>query len=590
MAEFVDSAPQADAGFNIASYLPFMAQRAPDRPAIIMAKGLAAVSFAELESISNRLANGLSGMGITPGMRVLVMVRPGVEFIALMFALFKMGAPPVLIDPGMGLGRLLDCIRQVEIDAFIGVPAAQAIRVFKNRVFRSVRYIVTVGRRWFWGGPTLAQLERGAADRFTAVPTRRDEAAAILFTSGSTGPAKGVVYEHGMFDAQVRVIQSQYEIQEGEVDLSGFAPFALFSVAMGMTSIVPDMDFSRPGRVDPAKIVEAIGHFEVTNTFGSPAMWRRVAGYCLEREIRLPSLRRVLIAGAPVSRQLIEQVRGLLAARADVHTPYGATEAMPVTSISGAERNAETEGTKASRRTSGHEGTKAPLTLRVKGRLRDEGTKGSAIPDAHVGTGICVGRVLPAMDARLIRISDKPIPLWSDELLVPDGEVGEIVVSGPVVTKEYFNLPQADAMAKIGEGDRIWHRMGDVAYLDADGELWFCGRKAHRVVTERGTLFSVCCEQVFNEHPAVFRSALVGVGPRGHQIAALVVEPQPAHFPRTRRLAESFRIALLALGQAHSLTQGIEHILFHRGFPVDVRHNTKIDRESLAVWVAKRLV
>ncbi|MCK4659584.1 MAG: AMP-binding protein, partial [Phycisphaerae bacterium] len=375
---------------NIAAYLPLMAQRVPDQPAVVGTSGrdrngracYTKLSFRELEARSNRYANGLSSAGIGRGTRVLVMVRPGLGFIGLIFALFKIGAVPILIDPGMGIKRLLECVRHVKPQAFVGIPLAHAVRVLRPSAFGAVKHVVTVGRRWFWGGPTLGGLAERASSEFEMVPTRADETAAILFTSGSTGPAKGVVYEHGMFDAQVRAIQTCYGIEPGEVDLPAFPLFALFSTAMGMTCVIPDMDPSRPATVEPAKIVEAIQDHAVTNTFGSPAIWNRVAQYCVQRGITLPTLRRVLIAGAPVSYQLIEQMHQVLNPSADVHTPYGATESLPVSSISGRE---------------------------VLDKCRES---------SRQGAGTCVGRPLPGITLRIIRISDEPIDTWSDDLVL----------------------------------------------------------------------------------------------------------------------------------------------------------------------------
>jgi len=544
--------------FNIASYLPRMAAERPNQSAVVLARSRHAITFSELESLSNCYANGLTITGITRSTCVLVMVEPGFEFLGLIFALFKIGAVPVMIDPGMGVGRMLECIRTVDLHGFVGVPLAHVVRVLRPSAFKSIRSAVTVGKRWFWGGPTLEELQRGASDHFTIAETKPTDTAAILFTSGSTGPAKGVVYEHGMFDAQVRMIQGFYGIEPGEIDLPTFPLFGLFSVAMGMTAVIPDMDAARPARVNPARIVEAIRDHGVTNTFGSPAIWTRVAPYCVEHGIVLPTLRRVLIAGAPVPWPVIEQLHQVLPAEADVHTPYGATESMPVSSISGREL----------------------LHLR--------NGAGSA------GAGTCVGRPVPGTEVRLIQITDDPVREWSDELGVPDGEFGEIAVAGPVVTKAYFGLPNADALSKIHEGDKVWHRIGDIAYRDSEGRLWFCGRKSQRVVTEHGTLFTDCCEGVFNEHPDVARSALVGVGPPGHQTPAIVIEPKPGRFPRGRRvqtftaelleLAESAANRQLAIGNWQS-----GQVLFHRSLPVDVRHNAKINREALARWAARRL-
>jgi acyl-CoA synthetase (AMP-forming)/AMP-acid ligase II len=545
--------------FNIASYLPRVAAERPNQSAVVLARSRDAITFSELESLSNRYANGLTTTGITRGTRVLVMVKPGFEFLGLIFALFKMGVVPVMIDPGMGVVRMLECIRTVDLHGFVGVPLAHVVRVLRPSAFKSVRSVVTVGKRWFWGGATLDQLERGASDHFAIAETKPTDTAAILFTSGSTGPAKGVIYEHGMFDAQVRMIQSFYEIEPGEIDLPTFPLFGLFSVAMGMTAVIPDMNAARPARVDPARIVEAIRDHGVTNTFGSPAIWKRVAPYCVEHGIVLPTLRRVLIAGAPVPWPVIEQLHQVLSAEADVHTPYGATESMPVSSISGREL----------------------LHLR-------SGAGGA-------GAGTCVGRPVPGTDAHVIRITDDPVREWSDELWVPDGEFGEIAVAGPVVTRAYFGLPNADALSKIHQGDKLWHRIGDIGYRDSEGRLWFCGRKSQRVVTEHGTLFTDCCEGAFNEHPDVARSALVGVGPPGHQTPAIVIEPKPGRFPRgprvrifTRELLEL--IQALAIRQSTiDIRQSLQHVLFHRSLPVDIRHNAKINREALARWAARRL-
>ncbi|MCH7812412.1 MAG: AMP-binding protein [Planctomycetes bacterium] len=544
--------------FNVASHLPAMAADRPEGTAVVVTlpgrgpNRYRRLSYAQLESLSNRYANGLASMGIGAGVRTLVMVPPGVEFMALFFALFKLRAVPVLIDPGMGLRQMLGCIRSVKPAAMIAIPAAQAVRKLRPAAFRSVRHAVTVGRRWFWGGPTLDELCEHSSDRFDMQPSRADDTAAILFTSGSTGPPKGVIYEHGMFASQVRLIGDHYGIKPGDVDLSAFPLFALFGPALGMACVFPDMNPSRPAEVDAAKLVRTICDQEANSAYGSPAVWRRVANYCLENKITLPTLRRVLMAGAPVSWQLLDRLTRVLDPAARIHIPYGATEALPIASIGAREVLEETS------------------------RL------------SRAGAGTCVGQPVAGIEVRVIRLDENPITEWSDDLVRPTGEIGEIVVRGPVVTKQYYGLADATARTKIADGTTLWHRMGDVGYFDDRGRLWFCGRKVHRVVTASATMYSVQCEAIFNEHPDVYRSALVGLGPRGGQRPVVVIEPEPGRFPRGRR-ADSFRDELLRLGQAAELTRDIREVLFHHGFPVDVRHNVKIDREALARWAAKRV-
>jgi acyl-CoA synthetase (AMP-forming)/AMP-acid ligase II len=545
--------------YNVAQSLDEMAARAPFRRAIVFPSGRDAqgraqfiqFSFEQLNQLCNRYAHGLANYGIRCGDRTLMLVRPGVELIAVTFALFKIGAVPVIIDPGMGRKAFLQCVSESEPTAFIGISLAHALRVLSPKAFRTVRRKVTVGRRWFWRGAKLDELKADKSEPFPPALTSTEDEGAIVFTSGSTGIPKGVIYLHGMFRAQIEFFRNDIGIAEGEVDLPGLPIFALFNPALGVTTIIPDMDPRKPAEVNPALIVETIQTHGVTNSFGSPTIWKRVVRYCLENEIELPSLRRIFMAGAPTPPQLIEDFMNILD-DGDIYTPFGSTEALPTTNISGREILAET----------------AHLT--------------------EQGWGVCVGRPLAGLDVRVITLTDEPIPEWNEALVVPDGELGEIAVKGPVVTRSYLNRPVQTAEAKIRDDDGIWHRMGDLGYFDKRGRLWMCGRKLHRVETEADLLLPVPCEAIFNAHPEVSRTALVGVGPFGQQRPVLVVEPSSGKMPskkdRQRLIGE-----LLALGREHEHTQQIQDILFHKSFPVDVRHNVKIQREKLSVWAGKQL-
>lgn len=494
-------------------------------------------TFTELNREVDSRCHQLTGAGIVRGTRVLVMVKPGRDLIALVFAMFKIGAVPVLIDPGMGLKSFLNCVRRSQPEALVAIPLGVWVsRVFRAP-FRSVKSVVTVRSQ---------PLARSSAPVpvFAMAPTRGDDLAAILFTSGSTGPAKGVLYQHRMFEAQVDLIREQYSILPGEVDLPMLPVFALFNPALGMTTVVPEINPSRPATVDPAKIVQAIRQCEVTNTFGSPVLWTKIGRYCRDRDIQLPSLKRILMAGAPVPPQLIRDFRKILP-NGEIHTPYGATESLPVTSISGIEILEETQQATES------------------------------------GRGTCVGRKLPQVEIRILPLSDQVEgPGFLEKGLRP-GEKGEIVVRGPVVTEAYDGLPDATAEAKIRGTDGVWHRIGDLGYLDEDGRLWFCGRKAERVETAAGRLYTDCCEAIFNRHPRVSRSALIGLGPAGAQEPAIVVEPEAGQFPR-RGEREAWVAELKALGAETAATAGISRFFFRKTLPVDVRHNAKIHRRTLA--------
>jgi acyl-CoA synthetase (AMP-forming)/AMP-acid ligase II len=480
------------------------------------------------------------------GDRVLVMVPYGMKFVTLTFALFKAGAVPVLIDPGLGKKKVLHCIKQSDPRGIIAVPLAHAIKTLLPTAFKSIQFSVTVGRKWFWRGSTLDQVKRSGQTDYQMDAASEDQAAAVLFTSGSTGPAKGVLYTHGMFDQQTRILRQHFGILPGEKDLPTFPLFGLFTTGMGMTSIIPDMDPTCPARVNPENIIRPIQNHGITSSFGSPALWDTVSRYCQKNGVRLSSLRRILIAGAPVSGTLLKRFESILEPDCKVLTPYGATEALPVTSI---ERQEIVNDTWA---------------------------------QSEKGEGTCVGRPVAGAEIKIIRISEEPILNWQDDLEISKGQTGEIVVRAPWVTKTYFNLEDVTRLAKIPDGETFWHRMGDVGKWDEQGRLWFCGRKSHRVVTGSETLFTIPCEALFNQHPDVRRSALVGKGSGSNREPVIIIEPE--NMDRVAKDREAFVKELLAIGAASPHTRSIKKILFHSDFPVDVRHNAKIFREKLAVW------
>lgn len=528
---------------NIARHLALMATAHPGTPALKVPRGRTrsgeidylSLTFAELDREVAAWHVRLAHAGIRRGDRTLVMVRQGLPLIASVFALFRLGAVPVVIDPGMGLKTFLACVAHSRPRALVGIPLARVLSHVYRSAFSSVQ--VRVGAS---GALTarLTEADSTGENPETAV-CASDELAAILFTSGSTGAPKGVCYEHGMFEAQVRLIRDTYRIAPGEIDLPLLPIFALFNPALGMTTIVPEIDPRHPAEVDPAKIVQAIQQERVTNSFGSPTLWKKISDHCVQHHVTLPTLRRVLCAGAPVPAALWRNSTQFLS-RGQLHSPYGATEALPIASVSADD-----------------------------------------IGSAR-GLGACVGQPVREVDLRIIGLSDDPIATLADARELPRGQIGEIIVRGPVVTKVYDSLPDATAAAKILDGPTVWHRMGDCGYLDAEGQLWFCGRKAERVETPSATLHTEPCERVFRAHKLGLRCALIGLGPRGAQRPALVIEVDLPDSRACRELAREFR----ELAAHHEHTQPIKTFYFRAHFPVDVRHNAKIHRLKLAQWAA----
>ena len=539
---------------NIAAALPRLARERPQQVAMRCpgrnGRYDIELTYAQLDARSDAIAAGLAKRGIARGTRTVVMVRPTPEFFLLMFALFKAGAVPVLVDPGIDKRALKQCLDEAKPEAFIGVPLAMLAKTLL-RWAASARVRVTTGMRAWLADATLAEVERDGANAPPQLAdTQPDDVAGILFTSGSTGVPKGVVYRHRHFVAQIEMLRNAFGIAPGGIDLPTFPPFALFDPALGLTSIIPDMDPTQPARADPRKLHAAIARFGITQLFGSPALMQVLARH----GEKLPTVKRVTSAGAPVPPAVVQRMFELLPADAQLWTPYGATECLPVAVIEGREL----------------------LTLRAR---------------TETGAGTCVGRPVAGNTVRIIRISDDAIAAWDDALLVGVGQVGEITVAGPSATDSYFNRDAQTALAKIREtlpdgGERIVHRMGDLGWFDGEGRLWFCGRKSQRVVVD--DLTTLCTEQVepvFNTHPSVLRSALVGIGAKSAQIPVLVYELKPGVTADVAEVNDELR----HIGEGFVHTAKVKAFLrYPKPFPVDIRHNAKIGRETLAAWAVKQ--
>jgi olefin beta-lactone synthetase len=560
----------ADRLTRIAATLPdAVAVASPGQGDVAGRHSYATCTFAELERDANALARGLVDLGVRPGMRLVLLVKPGIEFVKLVFALLRSGATTVLIDPGMGKRYLVNCLAAVEPEGFIAIPPAQALRVVLKRRFPRAKLNVTVGRRWFWGGTTYRKLLAAGRRSETRLPLSiASDPAAIIFTSGSTGPPKGVLYTHQMFETQVAEIAREYDLQPGGADLACFALFGLFNSALGVTTVFPKMDFSRPASANPRKLLDAANDWQVTQAFASPAVWDKLSAYCEAQGEQILSLRKIFSCGAPVPAQVLERTLKFAHEFAEMHTPYGATESLPVATIAASE---------------------------VLGETTSETAR---------GRGVCVGRKFDTIDWKIIRITDGPLANIGDVEDLPVGEIGELIVRGPQVSPAYVtgDSRRHNALAKIKDeragsssSPLVWHRMGDVGYFDDQGRFWYCGRKNHRVETASGTLFTECIESMFNQGPWVERTALVGVGPRGVQIPIVIYEtrrirtiyPAPGgpHMPE-----QAFREIpgeMQRIAGKHGL--GINTFLRHKRFPVDVRHNSKINREALAEWAEQEL-
>lgn len=547
---------------NVADHLRRHAAERGGQPALIVpdGKGWSSITYRELNARVDRFARGFADKGLRRGDRVLFLVKPGVDFYAALFGLFRMGAIPVLMDPGMGLPALLGCIEQARPRAVLALPIVHLVRLIKRRSFQSAEIFITAGTRWLWGGHTLAQCEAPGDEPFREPADRSpDDEGFIAFTSGSTGPPKGVSFVQRMFLNQASMLAERFELGPDTVAVECFAAFVIFDLAMGATVVIPDMDLSKPAKADPANVVRAIEEHKATSAFASPVVWQNVARWAQREGRRLPTLRRVLTAGAPIPADLHRRFQQILDAGVQVHTPYGATEALPVSTIGSAAVLGETWARTAQ------------------------------------GHGTCVGEPFAGVKVEIVQITDTPMPEWSPDLRVGPGEIGEIAVFAPIVSPEYKDRPDANAVSKVARDGAVGHRMGDLGYFDDQGRLWFCGRKSHALWVDPaslpepvrrpdGLLPAVPVEGVFNEHPKVLRTALVGVGERGAQQPVLCVELEAGQ-DWSPALGEE----ILALANGTRWEGVVARVLHSAGFPVDARHNSKIKREELRAWATAQL-
>ena len=548
---------------NVASLIDEKCRQHPDQIAISALNSSLGeghwehLSFGELQRKSDDLAAKLVGLGFSRGMRVLLFMRPSLNFPVLACALFKIGVVLVLIDPGMGRKNLLRAIEEVAPEGLIAVSEVFLGKFLFIKKFSSVKVSVIVKDRF-----SLGQFLDGAAKdldklmkssnhdlpSWHPIKPLHDETCGILFTSGGTGTPKGVMYSHAMFIRQVELIKELYGVGHSDIDMPCFPLFALFTLALGARVIIPDLDPTKPAMADPRKIIDAIQRFQVTFAGGSPAIWEKVGAYASEHGLALPSIKSLLMFGAPVRYHIHELFKEVLPG-GTTYTPYGATECLPVASISGRE---------------------------ILNDLKHRATEGT-----------CVGFPVPGLEVKIIKPSVEALKAIDQVSELARGQIGEIICKGSQVTKSYFQRPEATVKAKIADGREVWHRMGDLGWMDEKGRLWFCGRQVHSMDYRGRTYYSIRSEAPFNLHPDVKRTALIRLGTSSKFKPALAIERKDHKTRLSPGECKTFMSELKKLALSSDDSREIGDFFLVKEFPVDVRHNIKIDRILLGKVISK---
>jgi len=548
--------------FDVASIAFAVSRQDPERVAVVAPDGkncdgsrrYRKHTYRELSRDVESVAVGLREIGIAERTRTVFMAPPSYQGCVAALALTRVGATTVWIDPGVGYANVAERLRRLDIEAFVGIPLAHVGRIVFGWGPRLLSKAVVVDGPALPGTHSLASLEQTAPAVPLPPKVGPDDIASIMYTTGSTGPAKPAQYRHRNLCGVHRIAQHTWRFGDGPVvDMPVFPAFFSVGLSAGGTVVVPPINFVRQGPedVDPRALLEVIRDCGVKTLFASPVILENLARLGRDEGAKAPSLRTVIGGGAPLYAHVIGPLREMMGEGAEVHADYGATEALPATEMPGHESVAETFGATAR------------------------------------GAGLCVGRPFDGVTVKVIEIVDGPIASLADTRELRPGEIGEIIVRGAHVSMDYAFDAESTRKNKIPDGDGVWHRLGDAGYLDERGRLWCCGRVGHRIVTAAGPMFPLVCEPIFDAHPKVRRSGLVGVPLRGTHTTVLPVICVELVDGATRGSAvEQVRRELLDMAAAHAVTRSIRDVLFHTSLPVDPRHNSKIERPQLAKWAA----
>ena len=485
------------------------------------------ISFEELYQQALEHSKKLKNHGVKEKDRVIMGFRPSIEFIVNVFALFHMNAVPIFIDSGLPFKNLLNCIKGINAKAIIGSKKTFLVSKIFKKSFKDIELFLT---------PNL-NLHKKQSPYSEKISISENDLAAIVFTSGSTGAAKGVLYTHKMFLTQIDILKSSYNINKNDIDMSLFPLFSLFALCMEVPTVILDIDFARLLKNNPKKILHCIKEKNVTLSFGSPTMWNKIADYCIQNKQSFHNLEKIIMAGCAIPHKLLKKIYQykLLSGKEKIFITYGATESLPVTSIEGKEILSYS-----------HE-------------------------KSNLGHGTCIGKAISNdIDIQIIKISDdSSYEFETREILAPDMH-GEIIISGDIVSPAYFNLGKK---GKLFQGEKIWHRIGDIVYKDKNNYYWISSRKEDIIYHRNEILFTTECENIFNNHPAVYRSALIKIKEK----PTILIEI----YKKEKKYWAKIHKELLEIAQKNSKTKNIKNIQLHKKFPVDIRHNAKIKRDIL---------
>lgn len=544
---------------NIAGALRWQAERQPGATAVHFAdyrylghSRNSSLNYLQFNELTDAHTRSLKAAGLGQGDRVVLLLEPGFATIAMFQSLLKLGAVPVLIDPGMPTSAMGNCIAEAEPVGFIASPGMNIKARTRGWGGKQCSVRISTGQGVpgvAMGLKALDKLSKGSTEVIFH-HSRPNDIACILFTGGSGGQPRGVVYRHRHLASQVEMFEEGFEITEGEISLPTNPMLGFLDPALGITTVITRLDPNRAGPADVKRMLAAVERFRVNNIFLSPPMLEALSRQVETDGTRLPLVRRLITFGVSPRLETIARLEKALHDEGRIMAPYGSTECFPVSTVTNYDVDSTLEEL------------------------------------MECGEGLCVGKPVGPNEVKIIAPSANAFQNFEQTTELPPGMPGEIIVSSPACADSYWRRDDDTAMAQIPDDDgRLWHRMGDIGSIDGQGRLWFCGRISQSIETGEETIFPDQAEAVFNQHPDAKHTALVGVGPQGNQMPVLCIELKYKLRPAD---IERVHFDLLQLAQTFSLTRSVKTVLFHPGFPMDPRSPTQYQRDALTSWAEKK--
>jgi acyl-CoA synthetase (AMP-forming)/AMP-acid ligase II len=544
---------------NVASFLTQHLETIPDRPILswVHPDKLKewsyniddplhhdSVTVKELDHLVAVVATGFKKLGIKKGDRVIIFVPMCLYLYTAMFALQKIGAIATFLDGWARRDQMDTAAKVVGAKAFISVEKAFDYMGDLPEIGK-IPLKISIGECVKKYDASIESLMKGLI-RSQTEPVEKEHTALITFTTGSSGTPKGADRTHRFLAAQHYALDKHLPFEKSDLDLPVFPIFSLNNLAAGVTTVLPAIDVGQSGDKDALVLMAQMKSAGVTTTTLSPSLLRHVYAYCLENDLKMPFLRRIITGGAPISRDdLIKTTQ--VAPNAEVLVLYGSTEVEPMAHIEAKDMISRKDN-----------------------------------PDPEwEDEGVNVGKFDSGLQVKYLKINKGPLEVESDtdwaNLEVKKGSPGEIIVSGEHVCQNYYNNAEAFKKSKIKDHQGIiWHRTGDIGRVDGHGDLWFMGR-IHNAINRGGSyFFPVRAEVIMKKLPFVEYAAYLGMpdAELGEKTYAVFTKKAGASGDKNEWITEIKRVM-----EKNSVT--CDKILLTDEIPLDARHQSKVEYQVL---------